>query len=167
MERFIRKTSDFIFSQQKTIFSSAILLSLMIILTSLSGFLRYRILASYFNKEQLDIFFASFRIPDLVFEILITGALTSTFIPIYVKYKENKRELTENISSIINLILIFLTFFVVIISLVLNQLIPLITPGYDSFKMEKIFLRRRIPKFHFQKAAYRMDGSSMSWILVF
>src|SRR3989304_6337374 len=100
MERFIKTTSDFIFKKQKGIFSSALLLSFMIILARLAGFFRYRILAGYFNKEQLDIFFASFRIPDLIFEILITGALTSTFIPIFFKYKSNKEELSLNISSI-------------------------------------------------------------------
>ena len=144
MERFIRKTSDFIFQKQKSIFSSAVLLSFMIVLTSLSGFLRYRILAGFFGTEELDIFFASFRIPDLIFEVLITGALTSTFIPIYLKYQENKKELSENISSIINLILVFLLLFVVIISLFLDQLIPLITPGYGVEKMEQIIAYSRI-----------------------
>ena len=144
MERFIRKTSDFIFQKQKSIFSSAVLLSFMIVLTSLSGFLRYRILAGFFGTEELDIFFASFRIPDLIFEVLITGALTSTFIPIYLKYQENKKELSENISSIINLILVFLLIFVVIISLFLDQLIPLITPGYGVEKMEQIIAYSRI-----------------------
>lgn len=138
MERLLKKTQDFIFTKQKSIFSSAVLLSFMIVLTSLSGFLRYRILAGYFNKEELDIFFASFRIPDIIFEILITGALTSTFIPIYVKYKANKKELSENISSIINLIFILLTIFVVIVSFFLNQIIPALTPGYDLVKMERI-----------------------------
>ena len=138
MERFLKKTQEFIFSKQKSIFSSAVLLSFMIILTSLSGFLRYRILAGYFNKEELDIFFASFRIPDIIFEILITGAITSTFIPIYVKYKSNKKELSNNISSIINLIFILLTIFVVTVSIFLDRIIPALTPGYDFVKMEKI-----------------------------
>ncbi len=144
MERFFNNTKNFIFVKQKSIFSSAILLSFMIVLTSLFGFLRYRILAGYFNKEELDIFFASFRIPDLIFEILITGALTSTFIPIYVKYKNNKKELSENISSIINLIFILLTIFVVIVSIFLDRLIPVLTPGYDLAKMEKIINLSRL-----------------------
>jgi len=120
------------------------LLSLMIVLTSLSGFLRYRILAGYFNKEQLDIFFASFRIPDLIFEILITGALTTTFIPIYLKYKTNKTELSNNISSIINFILFFLTIFIVIATFFLDRIIPLLTPGYGPEKMEKIIVFSRL-----------------------
>jgi putative peptidoglycan lipid II flippase len=144
VERLFKKTQDFIFAKQKSIFSSAILLSFMIVLTSFSGFLRYRILAGYFNKEELDIFFASFRIPDIIFEILITGALTSAFIPIYVKFKNNKKELSENISSIINLIFILLTVFVVIVSLFLNQIIPALTPGYDLVKMEKIISLSRL-----------------------
>jgi len=144
VERLLKKTQDFIFTKQKSIFSSAVLLSFMIVLTSLSGFLRYRILAGYFNTEELDIFFASFRIPDIIFEILITGALTSTFIPIYLKYKNIKKELSENISSIINLIFILLTIFVVIVSLFLNQIIPALTPGYDIVKMEKIINLSRL-----------------------
>lgn len=144
MERLLKKTQNFIFAKQKSIFSSAILLSFMIVLTSLSGFLRYRILAGYFNIEELDIFFASFRIPDIIFEILITGALTSTFIPIYVKYKANKEELSKNISSIINLIFLALTVFIIIVSLFLDKIIPVLTPGYDLIKMEKIVSLSRL-----------------------
>lgn len=138
MEKFIKKTSNFIFSKQTSIFSSALLLSLMIILTSLSGFLRYRVLAGYFNKEQLDIFFASFRIPDLIFEILITGALTTTFIPIYLRYKNDKTELSINISSIINFILLLLTAFILITAFFIDRLIPLMTPGYSVEKTKMI-----------------------------
>lgn len=144
MERFLKKTSSFIFSKQTSIFSSAMLLSMMIIFTSLSGFLRYRVLAGYFNKEQLDIFFASFRIPDLIFEILITGALTTTFIPIYLRYKNSKTELSENISSIINFILLLLTIFIFLTAFFLDKLIPLLTPGYSIQKTEMIIYFSRM-----------------------
>lgn len=144
MEKFIKKTSDFIFSKQTSIFSSALLLSLMIALTSLSGFLRYRILAGYFNKDQLDIFFASFRIPDLIFEILITGALTTTFIPIYLRYKNDKDELSKNISSIINFIFLLLTIFIFITTFFLDKLIPILTPGYSSEKTKMIINYSRL-----------------------
>ncbi len=72
-------------------FSSALILSLMIVVSRIFGFIRYRTLAGYFSSAELDIFFASFRIPDLVFEILITGAFTSTFIPIFIRYQKNKK----------------------------------------------------------------------------
>ena len=78
-------TKNFFLTKQKTIISSAIIVGSMILISRFFGFLRYRILASYFDKSQLDIFFASFRIPDFVFEILITGAVSSAFIPVFIK----------------------------------------------------------------------------------
>ncbi len=144
MKNFFKKTSEFIFSKQSGIFSSAILLSSMIILTSFSGFLRYRVLANFFPKEELDIFFASFRIPDLVFEILITGALTTSFIPIYLRYKDDKKLLSENISSIFNFILLFLIFFIIFFSIFIDKFIFFITPGYNFEKTQKIIQISRI-----------------------
>lgn len=120
------------------------LFSLMIVLARLFGFLRYRILAGFFTKEELDIFFASFRIPDLVFEILITGALTTTFIPIFVKYQKNKEDLDLNISSIINFILILMTLFIIILLIFLDKITVIITPGYSQDKIAQIISFSRI-----------------------
>ncbi len=125
-------------------FSSAIILAAMIVLARVFGFLRYRILSGYFVKEELDIFFASFRIPDLIFEILITGALTTSFIPIFIKYQKNKEELNKNLSSIINLISLFMLIFISLTVIFINQIIPLITPGYDAEKMAKIIFYSRL-----------------------
>ncbi len=144
MNKILDKTRTFIFSQQKSIFSSAMIISTMIIISSFVSFLRYRVLSSYFPKEQLDLFFASFRIPDLIFEILITGALTTSFIPIFIKYQKNKEELDINMSSIINLISLFLVVFIIISLIFLDQLIPLITPGYSQEKIQAIINFSRI-----------------------
>src|SRR3989344_3478435 len=116
MNKLFSSTKNLILSKQRTIFSSAMIVAVMIIISSLIGFLRYRTLANYFTKEELDVFFASFRIPDIIFEILITGALTSSFIPIFIKYKQDKKDLNENISSIINVISFFFFSFFVLIS---------------------------------------------------
>ena len=94
MNRIINRTKQFIFAKQTSMFSSALLIAVMIMVSRLFGFLRYRTLSGIFTKEELDIFLASFRIPDLVFEILITGALTSTIIPIFIKYQNDKEELS-------------------------------------------------------------------------
>lgn len=144
MNKFIKRTQAFIFSKQSSILSSAILLSLMIGLARLFGFLRYRVLSGFFTKEELDIFFASFRIPDLVFEILITGALTSVFIPIFIKYQKNEEELSITISSIINFIFILMTIFVVILFIFLDKIIIFITPGYPKEKTDQIIFFSRI-----------------------
>ena len=144
MNRIVKVTKSLIFYQQRTIFSSAVLIATTIIIARFFGFLRFRILASYFPKEQLDIFFASFRIPDIVFEILITGALTSSFIPIFIKYKENKKELSRNISSIVNFIFLSLFLLIIFIFLFLDKIIPFITAGYPQEKINQIIIFSRI-----------------------
>ncbi len=136
MDRIFSRTKRILFAKQSSIVSSAMLLGLMIVISSLFSFFRYRILAGYFSKEDLDIFFASFRIPDLVFSILITGALISSFIPIYVRYQKNKEELDINISSIINIINILMVVFVIFLYIIMDWLMRMITPGFPEKKIE-------------------------------
>lgn len=144
MDRFINKTKQIIFAQQGGIFSSALIISGMIVISGIFGFLRYRILAGYFTKEELDIFFAAFRLPDLIFEILITGALTSSFIPVFIKYQKNKEELEQHISSIFNLLLIILVMIVIVLYFSMDSLIPLITPGFKGEKLMQVILYSKI-----------------------
>src|SRR3990167_6374069 len=136
MNKILDKTRQFIFSKQTSMFSSAMLISVMIVISRIFGFFRYRTLSGLFTKEELDIFLASFRIPDLVFEILITGALTTTIIPLFIKYKNNKEELSVNISSILNLILILMGGLITVLFLLMDFIVPAITPGFDQEKIK-------------------------------
>ncbi len=131
MLKILVRTKRLLLLEQKSIFSSAAVIALMIVVARAFGFLRYRILVGLFTKEQLDLFFASFRVPDLIFEILISGALTSAFIPIFIKYQKNKQELHENISSIVNLISLVMFAFVITAFFLAPYIIPLITPGFS------------------------------------
>lgn len=144
MNKLLEKTSQFVFSKQKTIFSSAMILASMIVVSRFFGFLRYRILVSYFSKEELDIFFASFRIPDLIFELLITGAFTSSFIPVFLKYQQQKDHLDEHISSIINFILLAMVVVIGILLIFLDQIVLLIAPGFNSAKNAQIIFYSRL-----------------------
>ena len=110
----------------------------MMLLARLFGFLRYRVLTGYFSTPELDIFFASFRIPDLVFEILITGALTTTFIPFFIKYKNDEKEQSRHISSIINSILIVIAILIAVLVILMPWITDLITPGFSLEKNKQI-----------------------------
>lgn len=144
MENFFRQTKKIVFLKQKNIFSSAFILGLMIIISRLFGFLRYRALTSFFSKEELDIFFASFRLPDLIFEILISGALASAFIPIFIKYEKNQEELEQNISSIINFMIIGLFLFILMIFVFAEKIIPIIIPGFSPRNINSVVAFSRI-----------------------
>jgi putative peptidoglycan lipid II flippase len=144
MNKLIQQTRKLFLGAQGGMFSSAMILSFMIIVSRIFGFIRYRTLAGYFNKDQLDVFFAAFRIPDLVFELLITGALTSTLIPIYIKYQKNEAERREITTSIFNFISIILFVLIVLLLPFLHIIIPLITPGFQGEKLAEVVTFSRI-----------------------
>lgn len=110
----------------------------MLIVARIFGFIRYRVLTGYFSTSELDLFFAAFRIPDIVFEILITGALTTSFIPFYIKYNKNKEAQSVNISSIINIIMILLLAAIALLSILLPHIMFIIAPGFDEEKTKTI-----------------------------
>lgn len=144
MNKLFKKTQEFVFAQQTSMFSSTIILSAMMILARLFGFLRYRILTNYFEVRQLDIYFASFKIPDLIFEVLITGALSTSFIPFFIKYKNDHEKLSKNISSIINFITLILFLLIIMVTILANFILPVITPGFSKEKIDLIIYYSRI-----------------------
>ncbi len=84
-------------NKKVTIQVAAALISGSTLISFLFGFLRIRLLnAAYFDtyKPGLDAYIAAFKLPDFMFFILVSGALSVTFIPVF-----NKRLLTGNRKS--------------------------------------------------------------------
>ncbi len=106
--------------------------------------MRYRTLATFFSKEELGLFLAAFRLPDFIFEVLVSGALTSAFIPIFIKYEKNEKELSENISSIINFIIVGLFILILIVLAFSGFLIPLISPNLNDEQLKQIISMSQI-----------------------
>lgn len=144
MNKIFSKTKEIIFREQSGIFSSTLLIAGMMIVSRFAGFIRYRILSGYFTKEELDIYFAAFRIPDLVFEILINGALSTTFIPFFVEYQRRSKYKNTIISSVINAFILLLAFIITLLIVFLPALMPLIAPGFDAETNNQIVFLSRI-----------------------
>jgi putative peptidoglycan lipid II flippase len=87
-----RKIRDFLFSRQTDIISAAVVLGGSILASRVLGLVRDRVLAHYFGGEEIALYFAAFRLPDTLFEILIMGALSSAFIPTFISYISQKKE---------------------------------------------------------------------------
>jgi len=79
-----------LFRKQNNVLSAATVLMVAVLLSRLLGLLRDRFLASYFfdngSTWQLDAYFAAFRLPDMVFQLLVVGALSAAFIPVFTHY---------------------------------------------------------------------------------
>jgi len=82
MKRFF----NFFSEKQTSVRSAATVLMSMVLLSRVLGLVRDRLLAARFDPEILGVYFAAFRLPNLVFELLVMGTLTAAFIPVFTKY---------------------------------------------------------------------------------
>jgi len=127
----------FLNNKSKTIASAAIILGAASLVSRLLGLVRDRILAGQFGAgDELDVYYAAFRIPDLVYSILVLGAITAGFIPVFIDYlQKDKKDAWHLANSILNIIgtsLIIVCFILIIFA---PWLIKLIAPGFSPEKM--------------------------------
>lgn len=109
-----------------------------VFLSRIMGLLRDRLLTARFTPHQLGVYFAAFRLPNLIFELLVMGSLSTAFIPVFSKYlsQKRKKEAFKMASSLINiggLILFFLTLPLLFFA---PQFCQLIAPGFSDQEIE-------------------------------
>lgn len=142
-------------SQINNITVAAALVAISSLVSRLLGIFRDRILAGQFGASTtLDIYYAAFRIPDLIFNLIVLGALSAGFVPIFTSLIkdfscENKNDGANNSASeknnqvawglannVLNFLLIglgALSFFGIIFAPYLTRLI---TPGFNAEEQE-------------------------------
>lgn len=96
--------------KQTDVLSAALVIMLAYGVSSLLGLIRNRLLAGHFfsgQEAQLDAYFAAFVLPDTIFQLLILGALSAAFIPVFTSYlNRNKDEAWNVAQSAMTMILI-------------------------------------------------------------
>lgn len=134
--------------ESKTITAAAVIIAIAHLASRILGLVRDRILAGEFGAgESLDIYYAAFRVPDLVFNLIVMGALSAGFIPVFTSYmsrlNKNKKAWTLA-SNVLNVGLLVLIVVSVILIIFTPQLIPLITPGFNAEQMQRTIDLTRI-----------------------
>lgn len=71
--------------------AAAAIVSVASFASRLLGLLRDRLLATNFGAGlELDAYYAAFRLPDFIYNLLIVGALSAGFIPLFTELKERQ-----------------------------------------------------------------------------
>jgi len=135
-------------NKKTTIASAAFILGAASLISRLLGLLRDRVLAGKFGAgNDLDIYYAAFRIPDLVYSILVLGALSAGFIPVFVSYlkkKDNYASAWYLANSVLNLIVLSLIGVCLLLIIFAPYLVKLIAPGFSLDKLESTAQLTRI-----------------------
>src|SRR5437667_4409573 len=112
VNKLISNGKKIFFSQQSSVLLAASVIMAMTIASQILGFVGKRVILHFFDETQSSLFFAAFRLPDLLFEVLIFGMFSSAFIPVFIKLsKQDEKEAWETASRVVNIgILIFWDF---------------------------------------------------------
>lgn len=139
MGKKVKKFFYYITKRNLTVTNAAFILGISYLLNNVLGLVREIIIANKFGAERTsDIFFASFKIPDLVFQLLILGAVSAAFIPILVETKnqKNEEEAEKVANSVLNLFFLGSLFLVAILYFIIPYLIPYIFPGFFKYTQD-------------------------------
>jgi putative peptidoglycan lipid II flippase len=133
MEDLITKGKKLINSQQNTVLSAATLIMIMIVISRVLGLIRQRVLANYFIPGDLSLFFAAFRLPDSIFEILVFGTFSSAFIPVFTKaIREGKNRAWEIAGRVVTIGMLLFGGMAIVMGIFAPQIYSVIAPGYGQ-----------------------------------
>jgi putative peptidoglycan lipid II flippase len=115
--------------------NASVILTIAALASRLLGWIRLLVIGSQFGATaDLDAYFAAFRIPDGIFQLVVAGALSAALIPVFSSYRarEDEKEAWRLASSVINLVLVALAVFSAIMAILAPWVVPIIAPGFDG-----------------------------------
>lgn len=134
-------------SKQTKILSAAFFLAATTIIAQILGFLKYRIMLAEFGpSSDLGVFFASFRVPEFLFQVIIIGAVSSSFIPIFTGLlnKNKEKEAFDFASSMLTVSTIGFLIITVIVMIFARPLSILVAPGLTPSEIDLMVQLTRI-----------------------
>ena len=117
---------------------ATIIIAVMTLLSRVLGFVRDLLLASQLGlSAESDIYFTAFRIPDMVYNFLILGTLSVSFIPVFSQhYLKDKAKAFLIANTIFNIASGSMVIVCVLIFIFALPLTHLIAPGFSDAQTE-------------------------------
>lgn len=119
----------------RVLVTASLILTVAALASRLLGWIRLLVIGSQFGaSRELDAYFAAFRIPDAIFQLVVAGALSAALIPVFAGYRARgqDREAWQLASSVINLVLIALAGLSLAMAILAPVLVPIVAPGFDA-----------------------------------
>lgn len=131
----------------RSVAGAAFLITVMSFVSRGLGLVRDSLLASTFSAgDTLDTYYAAFRIPDLIYNLLILGALSAAFIPVFTSLISRKKEndAWKMANGIVNLAMFFIISLSLILAIFAPYIMKIITPGFSPEKITQTVALTRI-----------------------
>lgn len=136
-------------TRKSSVLEATAVLAIASLVSRIFGLVRDRTLAAHFGAGDVtDAYFAAFKIPDLIFNLLILGALSSAFIPIFTEYLhkngEDKDEAWGIVNSLVNVGMVILAVILIGAAVFAPMLAKAVAPGFDPSKQELVISMMRV-----------------------
>ncbi len=138
--------SNIFSSKSQSITGAAIILGAASLASRFMGLVRDRIFAHQFGAGTiLDSYYAAFRIPDFIYNLLIVGALSAGFIPVFIRLiNKDKKEAWKVTNSVINILIITMAIVCGVLFIFTPQITRLLVPGFDAERLKMSIMLTRI-----------------------
>ena len=150
-------------STGRKVAKAAGILMVAMIFSRILGYVRDMVIYAYFGQNNLtDAYNAAFSIPDFLYYLLVGGALSSAFIPVFAGYiaTDEEEEGWRVASTIFNLVIIVMLGAIVLGLIFTPSLIRLLVPGFSS---ADIALTVKMTRIMFYKLFMALNGISMEF----
>ncbi|GAV22036.1 murein biosynthesis integral membrane protein MurJ [Carboxydothermus pertinax] len=134
-------------STRKNVAKAAGIILVMGILSRILGFVREQLLAVKFGATGIsDAYVAAFTIPDFLYNLLVGGALSAAFIPVFSSYlaKNEEDEAWKMASTVINLVIIIMLVCIGLGFLFTPELVKLVAHKFTGERLNTTIKLTRI-----------------------
>ena len=131
--------------QDNKIAQATVVIAVFSLIAKILGLVRDAVFSHQFGASvTIDAYFAAFRIPDFIYNLLILGTFSVAFIPVFSEYLlKDRQEADKLASSIINVTLLMMLGVTILAFIFINPLVHAIAPGFqgEAFDLTKTFTR--------------------------
>ncbi|MDP3988205.1 MAG: murein biosynthesis integral membrane protein MurJ [Candidatus Levybacteria bacterium] len=116
--KLLQKTFSVLLRRQTNILSAAFVIMATVVLSQILGLVRQRLLVAFFGPSNtLGVYLASTKFPDFLFQLIVAGALSSAFIPVFSDFlsKGKNKEAHQMASTLLTFGLLVFLFFSIIL----------------------------------------------------
>jgi putative peptidoglycan lipid II flippase len=143
----VQRLIDFFNKEFSGLHQAAFLLGASSLVSQLLGLFRDRLLAHNFGaSSELDIYYAAFRLPDLIYVSVGSFLAVTVLIPILVDKIENEspKDVKSFLSSLLNFFLITIILASIVTYIFAPYLIQFVAPGFDIVSKAKLISMTRV-----------------------
>jgi len=160
VQKILSKSQEILNRKSSSILSAASIIAASFLFSAFLGLVRNRLLAARFFgglEGNLDVYFAAFIVPDTIFQLLVVGAVSAAFIPIYQGYLKKSFKKANFMANValtwVTTILLCFSILIVVFARPLSQLLSHYT-GYQLDLMVNLIRLMSIAQIFFTFSSF-------------